>query len=62
MEPQFLTDQPRTCRIFMLCCIRSTYFLANLGSGLVRNRNRFHLISRSNSEINGVCSNKWTLY
>ena len=29
---------------------------------LLRNRNRFYLNSRSYSEINRACSNKWALY
>ena len=34
-EPHFLIDQPRTRHIFMLCCIKSIYFLTNLGTSLV---------------------------
>ena len=34
-EPHFLIDQPRTRRIFMLCSIKSIYFLTNLGTSLV---------------------------
>ena len=52
-QPHFLIEQPRTCRNFMLCCIKSKHFLT---------RNRFPLNSRSHSEINSLASNKWTLY
>ena len=34
-EPHFLIDQPRIRRIFMLCFIKSIYFLTNLGTSLV---------------------------
>ena len=58
-EPHFLTDQPRTCCIFMLRSIKYIFFLTNLVTSLVY---RFYLNRRSYSKINSVCSSKWALY
>ena len=49
--------------IFLTNLVTSLVYTEKIWKALfLRNKNRFYLNSRSYSEVNSVCSNKWALY